>query len=80
MLLLFRNLYEFCTNLEHVGLIRFTQSDTERVVKTQRKVEPRFAGYNELKEAEGKRDRAKQMIFLKENPIALRELPLEEFN
>ena len=49
-------------------------------MKTQREVEPRFASYNEPKEAEGKRDRAKQMIFLKENPIALRELPLEEFN
>ena len=33
-----------------------------------------------MKEAEGKRDRAKQEIFLKENPIALRELPFEEFN
>ena len=77
---LHENLYDFCTILEHVGLIRFTQSDTERVVKTQRKVESRFAGYNELKEAEGKRDRAKQEIFLKENPIALRELPFEEFN
>ena len=53
---LHENLYDFCTILEHVGLIRFTQSDTERVVKTQRKVEPRFAGYNGLKEAEGKRD------------------------
>ena len=63
-----------------MGLIRFTQSDTERVVKSQRKTEPRFAGFDELKEAKGKRHRAKQEIFLKENPIALTDLPLEEFN
>ena len=33
-----------------IGLIRFTQSDTERVVK---KTETRFAGYDEVKESEG---------------------------
>jgi len=77
---LHENLRDFCKILEHIGLIRFTQSDTERVVKSQRKTEPRFAAFNELKETEGKRDRAKQEIFLKENPIALNDLPLEEFN
>ena len=34
------NLHDFCMILEHIGLIRFTQSDTERVVKSQRKIEP----------------------------------------
>ena len=77
---LHEDLHDFCCMLEHVGLIRFTQADTERVVKTQRKVEPRFAGYNEHKETAEKRDRAKQEIFLKENAISLRELPLEDFN
>ena len=32
-----------------IGLIRFTQSDMEQVVKTVRKTETRFAGYNEVK-------------------------------
>ena len=40
-------------------------------------MEPRVAGYNEQKETAGKRDRAKQEIFLKENPISLWELPLD---
>ena len=63
-----------------IGLIRFTQSDTERVVKTVRKTETRFAGYDEVKESEGKRDRAKQEIFLRENQVPLNDLPLEELN
>ena len=63
-----------------IGLIRFTQSDTERVVKTVRKTETRFAGYDEVKESKGKRDRAKQEIFLRENPVPLNELPLEQLN
>ena len=45
-----------------IGLIRFTQSYTERVVKTVRETESRFAGYDEVKESEGKNDRAKQEI------------------
>ena len=45
-----------------IGLIRFTQSYTERVVKTVRETESRFAGYDEVKESEGKIDRAKQEI------------------
>ena len=53
---LHENLHDFCVILEHIGLIRFTQSDTERVVKTQRKTETRFANFNELEEAGGKRD------------------------
>ena len=63
-----------------IGLIRFTQSDTERVVKTVRKTETRFAGYDEVKESEGKRDRAKEEIFLRENQVPLDDLPLEELN
>ena len=63
-----------------IGLIRFTQSDTERVVKTVRKTETRFAGYDEVKEGMGKRDWGKQEIFLRENQIPLNDLPLEELN
>ena len=53
----------FYVLLERVGLILKTQSDTERVVKTIRKVEGRFANYNEAKESKGKRDCANQKIF-----------------
>ena len=63
-----------------IGLIRFTQSDTERVVKTVRKTETRFAGYDEVEESEGKRDRAKEEIFLRENQVPLDDLLLEELN
>ena len=66
---LHEDLHDFCCMLEYVGLIRFTLADTERAVKTQRKVEPRFAGYNEHKETAGKRDRAKQEIFWKKMPF-----------
>ena len=61
-------------------LIQFTQSDIERVVKTVRKTETRFTGYNEVKESEGKRDHAKEEIFLRENQVPLDDLPLEELN
>ena len=73
-------LEDFCVLLERVGLLRFTQADTERVVKVIRKVEPRFASYNEVKEDKGKRDRAQQEIFLHENKVALEDLPLERLN
>ena len=63
-----------------IGLIWSTQSDTERVVKTVNKTETRFAGYDEVKESKGKRDRAKQEIFLRENQVPLSDLPLEELN
>ena len=63
-----------------IGRIRFNQSDTERVVKTVRKTETRFAGYDQVKESEGKRDRAKQEIFLRQNQVPLNDLPLEELN
>ena len=63
-----------------IGLIRFTQSDTERVVKTVRKTETRFAGYDEVKENEGKRNRPKEEIFLRENQDPLDDLPFEELN
>ena len=55
---------DFCYILSKIGLIRFIQSDTERVVKTVRKVEHRFAGFNEVKLDAGSRDRANQEIFL----------------
>ena len=73
-------LEDFCVLLERVGLLRFNQADTERVVKVIRKVEPRFASYNEVKEDKGKRDRAQQEIFLHENKVALEDLPLERLN
>ena len=50
------------------------------MVKTVRKTETRFAGYDEVKESEGKRDRAMEEIFLRENQVSLPDLPLEEFN
>ena len=74
---LYKGMEDFCVLLERVGLLRFTQADTERVVKTVRKVEKRFSNFDEVKEAAGKRDRALQEIFIHENPIALNELPLE---
>ena len=74
------NMEDLCFILSKIGLIRFTQSDTERVVKTIRKTETRFAGYNEIKQQSGKRDRAMEEIFLRENRIPLSELPLEDFN
>ena len=71
---------DFCVLLERVGLLRFSQADTERVVKVIRRVEPRFASYTEVKEANGKRDRALQEIYLHENKVALEDLPLEMLN
>jgi len=64
---LYKGMEDFCILLERVGLLRLSQADTERVVKTIRKVEPRFAGFNEVKESKGSRDRAQQEIFLHEN-------------
>ena len=52
--------------------------DTERVVKTIRKVERRFTNYTEINEQQRKRDRGKQEIFLHENKGALNALPIEE--
>jgi len=66
--------------LSKIGKIRFSQADTERVVKTIRKVEPRFSSFNEVKEQAGKHDRARQEIFLHENRLSLSSLPLEDFN
>ena len=73
-------LEDLCFILAKIGLIRFTQSDTERVVKTIRKTETHCAGYDEIKELKGKRDRAKEEIFLRENRVPISELLLEEFN
>ena len=75
---LFKGMEDFCILLERVGLLRLSQADTERVVKTIRKVEPRFSGFDEVKESKGARDRAQQEIFLNENKVALESLPLEE--
>ena len=75
---LYKGMEDFSCLLERVGLLRLTQADTERVVKTIRKVEPRFASFNEVKEAKGARHRAQQEIFLCENKVALQELPLDE--
>ena len=36
-----------------------------------KKVEPRFASFNEVKESKGPYDRAQQEIFLYENKVAL---------
>ena len=75
---LFKGMADFCILLERVGLLRLSQADTERVAKTIRKVEPRFASFNEVKESKGTRDRAQQEIFLHENKVALKSLPLDE--
>ena len=61
-------------------LMRLSSNDTERVVKTVRKTENRFAGYNEVDEANNKRDRAMEEIFLRENRVELDALPLEKIN
>ena len=75
-----KGMEDFCYLLERVGLLRYTQADTERVVKTVRKVEKRFNNFNEVKQAIGKRDRASQEIFIHENPIALRDLPMDNLH
>ena len=49
-------------------------------MKIQRKIESRFANYNEMEESKGKRDRANQEIFLHENLVSMSQLPLEELN
>ena len=49
-------------------------------MKIQRKIESRFANYNEMEESKGKRDRANQEIFLHENSVSMSQLPLEELN
>ena len=67
---LYKGMEDFCVLLERVGLLRLSQADTERVVKTIRKVEPRFGLFNEVMEAKGSRDRAQQEIFLYENKVA----------
>ena len=50
--------------------MKLGQSDTERAVKVVRRVEPRFAGFDEVQLKEGKRDRAMQEVFICENSIA----------
>ena len=43
---LYKGMEDFSCLLEGVGLLRLTEADTERVVKTIWKVEPRFASFN----------------------------------
>ena len=52
--------------LERLGLLPLSQADTERVVKTIRKVEPRFAGLNEVKESKIARPGSARKIFVRE--------------
>ena len=75
-----RSFEDLCFIHSKIGLIQFTQSDTERVLKTIRKTETRFAGYDEIKEKDGKRDRAREEIFLRERQVPFKELPLDELN
>ena len=60
--------------------MRFSQVDTERCVKTIRKIEPRFVQYNESHENLGQCDRAKQEVFIHENAVALSKLPVDKLN
>ena len=76
---LYKNFHEFTYLLSEVGLHKLSQSDTERVVKILRVVEPRFSGFDETKLQEGKRDRCMQEIFLRDNKIALAKLPLDDY-
>ena len=74
------NMTDFAWVLSKIGLVRFTQSDTERVNKTVNKIEQRFTKFNETQDETGKRDRTKEEVFLHENYRAMRQLPLEEVN
>ena len=62
-----------------VGLEKLSQADTERVVKLQRKIEPRFSSFDETKLEAGKRDRCMQEMFLCDNKIAMDKLPLNDY-
>ena len=48
-------------------------------MKVVRRIEPRFAGFDEVKLNEGKKDRAMQEVFICENSIAIDKLPIKEF-
>ena len=74
------NMTDFAWVLAKIGLLRFSQSDTERVNKTVDKIERRFTNFNESHEGDGKRDRTKEEVFPHANRIAMDELPLEEIN
>ena len=75
---LFKGMEDFCILLERMGLIGLIQADTERVVKTIRKLEPQFSSFERVKKSKGARDRAQQEIFLHENKVALEKFPLDE--
>ena len=77
---LFDNITDFTWVLSKIGLLRFTQSDTERANKTVAKIQQRFTRFNETHEEQGKCDRTKEEVFLYENRIAMDELPLEDIN
>ena len=70
---------EWAYLLSRVGIEKLSQACTERIVKLLRKIEPRFAGFNETKLALGKRDRCAQEVFLCDNKIALNKLPLRSY-
>ena len=76
---LHKNLQRFTFLLAKVGVVKLSQACTERVVKKIRVVEPRFAGFNETKLANGKRDRCMQEVWLCDNSIAIDKLPLRDF-
>ena len=76
---LHKNLQRFTFLLAKVAVVKLSQACTERVVKKIRVVEPRFAGFNETKLANGKRDRCMQEVWLCDNSIAIDKLPLREF-
>ena len=76
---LYQNLERFTFLLAKVGVVKLSQACTESVVKKIRVVEPRFAGFDETKLADGKRDRCMQEVWLCDNSIAINKLPLEDF-
>ena len=47
-------LEDFVWVLEKIGCMRFSSNDTKRAVKTVRKTENRFTGYNGVDEANNK--------------------------
>ena len=52
-------------------MVKLGKSDTESAVKVVRRIAPRFAGFDEVKLKEGKKDRAVQEVFICEIPFLL---------
>ena len=46
-----------------------------KTIRNDGNVEPRFAGFNKVKESKGTRDQAQQEIFLYENKVAMEKFP-----